>query len=821
MKKTRSNWFIYLSAFVIAEIIMVCILKAGEFYPFGTKSMLIMDMKGQYVEFLASLRSIFKGESSIFFSWSRSMGGNFIGVFAYYIASPLSFLTLLFPVSRMPEAVELLTILKIGLCSLAFSVYGVYLTEKQGGKWKAAVLIPSICYAFMSYTMVYSLSIMWLDGVIMLPLILLGVEKIFDGAKGLWYVICLTLLFISNYYVGYMVGIFTGIYFLIRLISEYAREDLKKELLRLRRFTICSLLSIAMAAPILVCALKDLMTGKLSDGYTGYEPQASTNFVFRMFFSKLLHGKYDSITNSGLPAVYCGFLMMGLAVVYLFLREIKWREKIGMLAVLCLLTVSFYFIKLDKVWHGFQYPNWFPYRYAFLFSFVIIYMALRAMIMLSKRKWAGRLSPAVLYGMTGVLAIAAAIEMGTNGVAMLQGLGNEFGYGEMQEYETFIQKTQPLVEKIKKSDSGLYRINQKYEYSKNDAMLLGYNGMTHYSSTFNAHINSLTPRLGLGQGYFWNSGYGTTPLMDSLFGCRYTIHDSGMPSCYTFMESTPEGAGSYKNDLALPLLYAVGQECSAGDLMQQNVFDNQNNYLAGITGEQKNYFINCEFSTTQESASVWSYSVTAAADAPMYLSMTSNSSYAMVYVNGNPVGSYFTGETSGTLYLGEFKKGDTVYIQVASSDDGTTYSPMFTGIVQMDMEALRETMSSLQKGGIKVKSHKGGSITGTITLGDDQKEIMTSIPYDEGWTISVDGKKVDYTKYADTFIQFPCASGTHKITMHYVSPGFYQGLFAGIVGLIVALFYFGWERFVLEKCRKLAQMFRKKADGNDTEENEK
>ena len=802
MQKRYKNGLIYLSAFILAEIIMVCILKAEGFYPFGTKSMLVMDMQNQNVEFLASLRSVFKGESSFFFSWSRSMGGNFIGVFAFYIASPLSFLTLLFPVSKMPVAIEVITVLKIGLCSMTFSMYAKYLSEKYHGKLEFSVLIPAVCYAFMSYTMAYSLSIMWLDGVIMLPMVLMGLEKIFDGKKGIWYVVCLTLIFYSNYYVGYMIGIFTGIYFVIRICSEYAKDNIKEIVSCLRRFVLCTVFSIAMAMPLLICVVKDLFSGKLSEGYTGYEPDAKTNFVFKMFFTKFLHGKYDSITNTGLPSIYCGVLMLGLAVVFLLLRQIKWREKIGFVLTLCLLTISFYIIKLDKVWHGFQYPNWFPYRYAFLFSFVIVYMALRAMVVLSTEKWTEKLKQPVIYIITGVLIIGVSVDMGSNGAVILEGLDKEFGYGSMEEYDQFIQKTQPLVDSIKKSDSGLYRINQKYEYSKNDALLLGYNGMTHYSSAFNANINSLTPRLGLGQGYFWSSGYGTTPLMDSLFGCKYTIHDKAMPQCYKTLKNTALGGISYKNTMSLPLLYAVKDECVAGDLNQQSVFTNQTSYLSGILGEEKNLFVNCGYTVSQESTSTWSYSAVAAIDGPMYIYMQSNASYADVYVNGISFGSYFTGETKGTLYLGDFKQGDTVYIQVASYNDGTTYTPAYTDIVQLDTVGLEETMTSLQKGGIKIQSKRGGNIKGTITLQEDQKEIMTSIPYDEGWTIRVDGKKVNYTKYADTFIQFSCDPGKHKITMHYVSPGFYPGLVIGLFGLFLSLIYFGGTEFIQNQLKK-------------------
>ena len=62
---------LYSAAFLLAELMMLFILKANHFYPFGTKSMLIMDMRDQNVEFLASLRSMIHGDNSLFFSWAR------------------------------------------------------------------------------------------------------------------------------------------------------------------------------------------------------------------------------------------------------------------------------------------------------------------------------------------------------------------------------------------------------------------------------------------------------------------------------------------------------------------------------------------------------------------------------------------------------------------------------------------------------------------------------------------------------------------------------------------------------------------------------
>lgn len=177
---------------------------------------------------------------------------------------------------------------------------------------------------------------------------------------------------------------------------------------------------------------------------------------------------------------------------------------------------------------------------------------------------------------------------------MFDGLDKEFGYTEMAEYTKFIKETQTLVQKIQKQDKDLYRINQTYEFSKNDAMLLGYNGMTHYSSAFNVHVNKLTKTLGLAQSYFWNSGYGSTPLTDSLFGCKYVLSRRDLSAVYATIDSKDntlnDMAASYQNNMALPFAYAVSDLRKADNIAQQSVFSNENSFVTGITGKHKNYF---------------------------------------------------------------------------------------------------------------------------------------------------------------------------------------------------------------------------------------
>ena len=197
--------------FMLPAIIILIAFAKMKMAPFGESSTMIMDMAGQYVEFLCGLKS-----GDVFFSWSKSLGVNYVGVFTYYVSSPLSLLTLLCPNSHMPIAVLFLTVLKIGLAGLTFS----FLLRYRFGRYDLSTVLFSMLYGLMSYNIAYSMCIMWLDGVIWLPVIIIGIEKIISRKNNWILTFSLFVSFISTYYISYMIGLFTSIYFLYRCIEE-------------------------------------------------------------------------------------------------------------------------------------------------------------------------------------------------------------------------------------------------------------------------------------------------------------------------------------------------------------------------------------------------------------------------------------------------------------------------------------------------------------------------------------------------------------------------------------------------------------------------
>lgn len=796
-KKRYDTVIVYAFSFVIPMVVLLLILRERGFYPFGGKSMFIMDMRDQYLEFFASLRNMLLGDDSLFFSWSRSMGGNYMGLFAYYVASPLSFITLFFPIQKMPLAIVVLTVLKIGLAGLSFSVFAVHLWKRsiagEGDRRIFLVLPIAVSYALISYNMIYSMCLMWLDGVILLPVILLGVEKILEGRKGLHYMLSLAALFVCNYYTGYMVGIFTALYTVYRILSQIDREHFKEYAVKTLRFTVCTLLAFGISAPLIIPVARDLMQGKLA--MNSYVPDTTTNFKFSSLLGKLQNGVYDSITNTGLPAIYCGFLALLLLLVFFVINRITIREKIGAAVILAILAVSFYVTKLDMAWHGFQYPTWFPYRYAFVCSFFMLYMALRAMCAVAtlNRVSAGKTS--VILAAAGVLTLVAAVNLESNGSALFAGLEKEFGYSEVVDYESFLEKTEPLVRQVKKKDRGFYRINQGYEFSKNDAMLLGYNGMTHYSSTFNASVNTLTSKLGIAQTHLWNSGYGTGPVLDSLFAVKYVLEDGIVPANYTARGRTEQGTALYENTLALPIAYSAPCKDLEPDLDSADPFENQNALLNAIADTGEAYFTECPF-TTEQLDSGWSYTFTADSDNPMYLYMRPDTfSWADVYVNDAWVGNYFSSETTCSLYLGSFTAGQEVRVTVVPSG---TVSVGYAVIAQLHMDLLQQAADKLGQNGMKIREHAGGKLSGTIEVGDGQR-IVTSIPYDDGWSVKIDGKRAETEKLADTFLAVETTGGNHTISFSYVSPGFGPGVLVFVITVVLSVVYFVPIRQILAR----------------------
>ena len=266
--------------FLIPLLLMALIYVAIGVWPVGEKSALVLDLNAQYVYYIEKFRSIFLNGGSFLYSFERAVGGEFMGIFAYYLASPFNLLTLIFPREWMTEVVLGILILKCGFCGLTF---GIYIHNRFSLRRPVATVIFSCMYALCSFAVVMQNNLMWTDCIILLPIILLGMDRLIKYGRFRTYTLALALAIFSNFYIGYMVCIFLLFYFFVRYFSM-DREERNPRGIRfqfvktLGRMFIFSVIAVMMAAvviislPLIVLFLvfrKKIMAGVVRGGTKG------------------------------------------------------------------------------------------------------------------------------------------------------------------------------------------------------------------------------------------------------------------------------------------------------------------------------------------------------------------------------------------------------------------------------------------------------------------------------------------------------------------------------------------------------------------------
>ncbi len=836
--------------FVSISVLLIAYAVFGM-SPYGDKTVLIMDLDQQYVDFFAAMREMILGPDSFLYTWDMGLGGSFLGIFAYYLASPLSLITLLFPAKQLPLAIMVLNLLKVGLCGMTFSFYLEYRYHRHD--LSAAAF--SVFYALMSYNIVYSMSLMWLDGVIWLPILLIGVEKLLKENKCVLFTVGLAVLFFSNYYISYMVGIFCAAYFIYRFVVS-GQKGMGLFVRKGLRFLGCALLAAGMSMVLLLPTAISMFAGKVG-GYN-YTAPGVFNFFLPQLMGKLFVGNYDSITNSGLPSIFCSVSVTVLALLFFLHKGFSVKDKLMAGGVLLFFVLSFCFKHLDMAWHMFQYPNWFPYRYAFVFCFFVLALGYRMFLKLAEVEWwkiaavLGFLLIAATgvkliggddlvswesYGATAalflvysgillglrfkakaatvwmaVLLVAAAGEGYYNAGKMIEGLDSQFHYKTLENYTGFQEEMQPLVEKMQQDSGAFYRVRKTFERSKNDALNLGYKGITHYSSVYSRALNEFLSNLGMAQYHMWCSDYGSTIVTDSLLGIKYVMTKYPGDGYSRYVTSSGD-IDLYENPTALPLGYLADSEILSLSLEEGKGIQNQNAMVKAMSGTDADCFVKItdwqrsyqnltltagnsgrtKFTKRNDdmAASV-TYTFTAVSDEPIYLSFPSVVKRSCrLYVNGENLGSIFTNETTCTHLLGSFEAGEEVRVTLRLSGDTAEFSnPEF---YRLDLSAWEAAYSLLADTSLSVDTFENTQVSGTINAGRDGV-LVTSILADKGWTVKVDGETVEPQSFEDTLLCIPLSQGEHYVELSFFPRGLKMGAAVSVVSIGLGIGLVVWNK---------------------------
>lgn len=604
-RKTLAR-FAYLGlAFLAPCLLMYVIYFAFGVFPFGDESVLVLDLNAQYVYFFGALRRALHGDTSLIYSFSRAMGGEFIGIFAYYLSSPLSWIVALFPENMMLDALLVLFTTKCGLCGLTLAWY---LDYHRIGTKESRILF-GILYALCGYGVVYQHNTMWIDCMYLLPMIALGIERLISERKYLLFTLSLALAVFSSFYIGFMMCIFCFLYyfyayFCVAKNKSGEKAHFVKSLLRMAVF---SLIGIGLAACIVLPTYYSLGFGKTTFSEPTYK--LDSRFDFLDLISRLFLNAYDTVRPDGLPIVYCGLLTILLLPLFFQAKRVPLKNKVGTGTMLLLFVISFSIDAVDKVWHGMQAPNWLNYRYSFMLVFFLIVAAAKAYAELRRFSTAQLCGTVMGWLLTlfvcqkactfytdgivmdrtilcfyvsllfigiyaaglalfrhkqfrhvagSVLLVIVCAEMVVSGITSICYLDDDVVYSTRSSYLDNKEKYEDSADWILENDDGFYRFDKTKHPLINTPMMLGIRGFTNSTSTLNKDTIDFLRYMGLSSKSHWSKYYGGTAPFDMLFAMKYIIADPeyDVPEGYV---NRFEGNATtvYENPHSLSVAYAA------------------------------------------------------------------------------------------------------------------------------------------------------------------------------------------------------------------------------------------------------------------------
>ena len=839
---------LYFLAFLVPFFLLLVICMIYEVEPFGDHSLVIIDGLHQYMPFFSEYQNKLQHGESLFYSWNSGLGINFMALWAYYLASPLNLVIVFFPQRYLNGVVSMLIITKIALSSFTMAVYlkNAHWAYKKNRTIKPKswqILIFSMAYALSSYMIGYSWNVMWLETMIFLPLIILGVEKLIEQGDGRYYCLFLFASLYCNFYMTFMTCLFLILYFLL-----YPHKSFKKFIQKGFIFAGYSLLAGAMAAILLIPTYEGLMVTS-SAKMQFPEPEFYVSF-FDTLNSHSIGA--DVITNAqadGGTNLYCGILTIFLVPLYLMNRKIKLSVRLKQTLLMIFLIVSFNLNWLNYIWHGFHDQYGIPNRFAYLYVFMSVCMAYQVLlwiknyrpyqiiwsfgvlvgVMILSSIFSDTKEPWYSYLLTGVLALSymTILLMYTGwkmkkiylsyiiGSIMIVELGAHaiFGYACTGQITVskFFSTTEEMsnARTVMLNDTDLYRAELAKAKMLDEVTWNRLPGVSLFGSTAIGDVVYTMGRLGFYSAVNEYLYRGATPVTDAILGVKYLFVRPGeeVYGNFDYYKSIGQ-VDLYRNYEALPIGYMVSNRADEIVYETGNPFETQNNWIAATMEDPVTVFEEVSHSgeiqlngceSTYQNGGTVSYEMVETRDDNMiYTILPEKDTDLYVFITGNQIEriQIKNGEqlrcneklNSQVIHVGEVKAGVpvTISLRIKSSPSSGQIRMMAANFKE---DAFLEYYNAMAQQPYEVTKHTANSIKGTVEAAEDGI-FFTSIPYDRGWKITVDGKELEEEEVlaiADAFIGLQLKEGQHKIEFLYTPVGYEMGRNVTIISVGIFL----------------------------------
>lgn len=829
----KTYWTCFVS-FIIPVIIMIGVYLSQGIYWNSDTSPLLGDGFHQYVIFDVALRNILHENGSLFYTFTSGLGLNFYALSSYYLGSFLSPLVYFFDLTNMPDAVYLTTLLKFGLIGLStyFSLNKLFKSIPKPLK-----LALSTSYALMNFTVSQLEIKTWLDVFILIPLIITGLQLLITEKKFLLYFTSLSILFIQNYYFGYMTVLFLIFWYLCQISWNFKTR--KSSVLD---FIVISFLA-GMASLILTLpTLFDLQThGEKLTEVTKFQTESSW---YLDLFAKQFIGSFDTTKYGAIPMIFVGLLPFILTILFFTLKSIKFHVKLIYAIFFTFLIASFYIEALDLFWQGMHTPNMFLHRYAWIFSTLLIYTAAEVLNRLREIKiWNFLVS--LFLVVTGFLAtiylkshysfltdlnilltleflvvysllllafikkfisvnlfailisLFIMVEISLNASSQMDGIAKEWGFASRSAYSRDIPAMESFSTYI---EDPFTRTEKLQTQTGNDSMKFNYNGISQFSSVRNRSASSTLDKLGFkSSGTNLNLRYANNSILaDSLFGIQYNISENPIDK-YGFQDVyQKDNLTLYENQFSLPIAFA-SQSVYNDVKFNEHTLDNQASFLNQLANVNFDYFSPIPYDKTENTNDLISFTSSSNEDAAIqyqievpensqvYLSFTnlhfSNDKQKKVDILVNGEKKTFTTDNVFSFFnLGYTKEKKTFNINVSfpGNSQVSFESPTF---YRLDTKTFTEAIQKIKEQPVTVSTSKN-KVFATYDVKQDTS-IFFTIPYDKGWSAYQDGKKIEIKQAQTGFMKVDVPKGKGTITLSFISNGFITGAICSFTSLLL------------------------------------
>ena len=655
MKTKKQIPYIWFAPIITLGIMLVLYSIAGV-YPFGTTSTAVTDGIAQYIPFLSELKTKIIEGSSLLFSWHASGGYNFWATIGYYLASPFSLIALLFPTERMGDAFSLITLIKPVFIALTFSIF----LKNTYKKNDLSIVIFSILWAISGFMIGGINFTSWYDAIIWFPLAVMGLHKLMNGGSSWQYSLFLGLTITSNFYIGWIVCIFCVIYFIYSFISDdevgyegvVASQDNSENDAESESEDSVNIFAVFQNSYLLKTFFKFMFSSLVAGGISAIFTLPIANALLSTgkgtidestisdtgFWSLLashvfpIANDYNTFTTRDVIFSFVGVVTIILVVAYFFAKGVSPRKKIGNLLLLVVMWASMIFYDIYFVWHGFGEPMGIMYRFAFIYSFILIKIAYEAFCEIKNIKWYGIVAGVIfasfcvvsiyfsdlfktLFWSTELVTtliifiliftvILLLLSKKENAKTILtivllitviaeSFVLNRTNINTIELEENLSEKlvVDELTSAVGESER-LHFESQKQEYRDMImyGAIFGYNALEGYSSLADNYFGLTITDLGTygNRLNFQNGASEQTPTFNLLFPTNYYIDGTGRikESVFRTEIASKDGYTLFKNNYTMPFMYTVRKDILTWEPFSFPVHvDNINaatNFLTGV-----------------------------------------------------------------------------------------------------------------------------------------------------------------------------------------------------------------------------------------------